>query len=110
MQHKYIHACPNWRGEGPRCDCVFIVTNPEAPGFRGMDVTWMLSFFSFNFQGSLYLCAVIHWYDRVGKSPDEATGMQPKITIIHVESIFQAAHLAAPLPSQGIHPNNSYNQ
>ncbi|KAF8546399.1 hypothetical protein OG21DRAFT_1479682 [Imleria badia] len=128
MRHEYICACPNWRNEGPCRDCIFVVTSPEVPGFRGMNVVRVLFFFfSFSFQGSLYPCVVIHWFDHVGDSPDKATGMwhvkpsvtaarQPVFVVIHVESIFRAAHLipvysaAAPLPSQGICPNNSYAQ
>jgi hypothetical protein len=83
-------------------------------------------FFSFSFQGQVYPCAVICWFDRVDNEPDDATGMwvvwpgvtatrQPKMAVIHVDSIFQAAHLipvygAAPsLPSHGIRPNDSYD-
>ena len=127
MWHKYIHTCPNWRNEGPRRDCAFVVTNPEFPGFRGMDVTRALSFFSFSFLDQLYPCAVVHWFDHVSDVPDEAIGMwvvkpsvtaarQPKIAVIHVESIFRSVHLipvytvAAPFLSQGIRPNDSYNQ
>ncbi|KAF8132929.1 hypothetical protein EV363DRAFT_1397839 [Boletus edulis] len=97
MRREYIHACPNWRNEGPHRDCVFVVTGPELPGFRGMDVTRV-------FHDQVYPCAVIRWFDRVSDAPDEATGMwvvklsmtaarQPKIAVIQVESIFRAAHL-----------------
>ena len=92
-----------------------------------MDVARVLCFFSFSFLDQLYPCTVIRWFDCVSDVPNEATGMwvvkpsvtaarQPKIAVIHVESIFRSAHLipvytaAALFPSQGIHPNNSYDQ
>lgn len=126
MRREYIRACPNWRNEGPRQDCVFVVTNPDHAGFQGMDVARVLCLFSFSFQGSLFPCAVIRWFDRIGETPNTDTGMwvvkpsvtvarQPKFAVIHIDSIFRAAHLipvfaeAPRLPSQGIHPHHSYN-
>jgi len=126
MRREYIRACPNWQNEGPCRDCIFVVTNPDLLGFRGMDVARVLCFFSFSFQGVLYPCAVIRWFDHVGDTPDNNTGMwivkpaimearQPKTTVIHLDSIFRAAHLipvyaSSPrIPPEGIHPHNSYD-
>ena len=91
---------------------------------------WMLPasfvFFSFSFQGDLYPCAIIHWFDRVGDAPDDDTSMwvvkpsvtvtrQLKIAVIHLDTIFRATHLipvyaaATPIPPLGIPPNQSYD-
>ena len=116
----------NWRNEGPRQDCVFVVTNPDRVGFQGMDVVHVLCFFSFSLQGPLYPCAIICWFNSVGDAPNDNTGMwvvkpsvtagrQPKFTVIHTNSNFHAAHLipvftSAPQPPpQGTHPHHSYN-
>jgi hypothetical protein len=61
-------------------------------------------FFSFSFEGTLYPCALVHWYVRKDTSPDETTGMwivEPEkgddgeilATIIHLDTIVRAAHL-----------------
>ncbi|KAI6036014.1 hypothetical protein BKA83DRAFT_118079, partial [Pisolithus microcarpus] len=60
---------------GPWFDCVFIVTDLQAEGMCSLDVTCMLCFFSFKYQGMLYPCAIVHWFNCVGDSPDMATGM-----------------------------------
>ncbi|KAG1869944.1 hypothetical protein F4604DRAFT_1584059, partial [Suillus subluteus] len=104
MCTEYIRACPQWRNEYARNDCVFVNTNPELEGMQGFDVARVLCFFSFTFQGITYPCAVIQWFDTVGNSPDEDTGMwvvrpayranhAPHISIIHIDSIYRAAHL-----------------
>lgn len=89
-----------------------------------MDVACILCFFSFSFNGELYQCAVVHWFDQVGDRPDEATGMwtirpsstphrQHNIAVIHIDSIYQAAHLipiygTSPVPLV-VPPNRSYD-
>lgn len=125
MQQEFICAYPNWWNDGPRYDCVFVVTDPDTEGLRGLDVAWVLVFFSFKFQGEQFSCTIIWWFDRVGNAPNDDTGMwiikpssnasrQPKIAVIHIDSIFHAAHLipvygTLPIPSQGIPPNKSYD-
>ena len=78
MQREYIRSTPNWRKEGPRHDCVFIGTNARdvhETGLQNCDVARVLAFFSFNHIGTVYPCAVIRWFDKVGDAPDENTGM-----------------------------------
>jgi len=71
---------------------------------QGLDVTRVLCFFSLTIRGTTFPCAVIHWFDTVGDSADEDTGLwvvhpgftanrSPNISIIHVDSIYHAAHL-----------------
>ncbi|KAI5987805.1 hypothetical protein EDC04DRAFT_2873317 [Pisolithus marmoratus] len=101
---KYICAAPNWRQEGPRYNCVFVITDPELQGMHGMDITHILCFFSFRSKGVFYPSAIMQWFDCVGDAPNETTGMwmvwpsfiqnhQHNLAIIHVDSTFHAAHL-----------------
>lgn len=123
MHQEYIQACLNWRNEGSCQDYVFVVTNPDGMGFQEMDIACILCFFLFSFQGSLYPCAIICWFDHISDAPNNDTGMWivkpsvtagrlPKFMAIHINSIFYAAHLipvftvAPQLPSQGIHPHH----
>ncbi|KIO03803.1 hypothetical protein M404DRAFT_144875 [Pisolithus tinctorius Marx 270] len=47
MCHEHIRCSPMWRNEGPRYDCVFIVTDPHAEGMLGLDIAHVLCFFFF---------------------------------------------------------------
>lgn len=92
---------------------------------RGLDVARVLCFFSFKYQGTFYPCAVIHWFDRVGEGPDEATGMwivRPgyrtrnlrNIAVVHIDTIYRAAHLIPVyathnIDSRDIKPHCSYD-
>ncbi|KAG1880017.1 hypothetical protein F4604DRAFT_1879912 [Suillus subluteus] len=88
----------------PQFDCVFVNTNPGLDGMRGMDVARVLTFFSFTYKQELYSCAVVRWFDTIGDSPNEDTGMwvvqpahnnnnTPHISVIHIDSIYRATHL-----------------
>jgi len=107
MFHETIRATPAWnRGEipGPRYDCVF-VSNGEGSesDMSGLLVARVLLFFSFVFNGELHQCALVHWYSVFGGQPDPDNGMwvvtpdffdgAPDLAIIHIDSIFRAAHL-----------------
>ena len=113
MHSERIRATPNWRKEGPRYDTIFINTNPNEDGMRGLDVARVKQFFSFKSQGHLYPCAMVQWYSRCHDEPDEDTGMwvvepdvydgKPTTDIIHLDVIVRSAHLIAlygknPLP------------
>ncbi|KAI6018216.1 hypothetical protein BKA83DRAFT_4058444 [Pisolithus microcarpus] len=124
MRREYIRATLNWRNEGPRNDCAFIITDPDQDGMRGMDVARIHCFFSFTFRQTVYRCALVRWFDRHGDCADEDTGMwvvkpsfttshQPNLAVIHIDTIFRAAHLipvygTSDIP-RGIHPNVSYD-
>ncbi|KAF9236566.1 hypothetical protein BU15DRAFT_49860, partial [Melanogaster broomeanus] len=69
-------------------------------------------------------CMVICWFDKVDDGPDVDTGMwvvrpacaathSPEYAIIHIDSIFQAAHLIPmyghQFVSQDFHHQDSYN-
>jgi len=104
MRREHIRACPLWRNEAPRNDCVFVNTDAGVQGMADMDIARILCFFSFTFETVLFSCAVIHWFDKTTDKPDEDTGMwtvKPSFNadrssvfgIIHIDSIYRAAHL-----------------
>jgi hypothetical protein len=106
MRYERIHAVAAWRKGPARYDCVFVNTDPSATGMRGFDIARVRLLFSFKHEGTTYPCALVHWYSRVGDSPDEDTGMwvvEPDYledrthfaSVIHLDTIFRAAHLMA---------------
>ncbi|KAF9231629.1 hypothetical protein BU15DRAFT_68171 [Melanogaster broomeanus] len=50
MHTEFIRSTPLWRNEGPRKDCVFVTTDPEALGMCALDIAHVLSFFSFTYR------------------------------------------------------------
>jgi len=104
MRREHIRACPLWRNEAPRYDCVFVTTDAGVEGMGGMDIARVMCFFSFTFEAGLFPCAVVHWFDKISDRPDEDTGMwivkpsfntdnSSSVGIIHIDSIYRAAHL-----------------
>jgi hypothetical protein len=101
MRRQRIHAVKSWRNGPGRYDTVFVNTGSSADGMRGLDVARVQLFFSFSYFGDKYRCALVHWFSRVGDSPNEHTGMwvvQPDdderpLSVIHLNSIVRAAHL-----------------
>jgi len=104
MRREYIRAAPTWRNGHARYDCVFINAQPELPGMRGLEVARIFLFFSFVHLGVSYPCALIQWFSVVGDEPENETGLwmvepevhdddRPYLAVIHLESIFRAAHL-----------------
>lgn len=121
MRREHIRACPVWRNEAPRYDCVFVNTDADVEGMGGMDIARVMCFFSFTFEGNLYPCTVVRWFDKAGDRPDEDTGMwivtpsdnSQSVGIIHIDSIYRAAHLIPVYGTQNISRNlkhyNSYD-
>ncbi|KAG1902517.1 uncharacterized protein F5891DRAFT_1127522 [Suillus fuscotomentosus] len=104
MRHEHIRACPMWRNEAPQYDCVFFNTDASVEGMGGMEIACVMCFFSFTFNGVSYPCAVVHWFDKASDRPDQDTGMwivtplfdtdhSFSVGIIHIDSIYHAAHL-----------------
>ncbi|KLO09228.1 hypothetical protein SCHPADRAFT_834269 [Schizopora paradoxa] len=120
MRKEIIRVTPSWRGGPARYDCVFVQTNPDLPGFRGLTVGRALLLFSFKHDGQEHSCALVHWFEREANSaaPHVDTGMWvvkpeyqrvragarqpqtrvPALEIISVDSILRAAHL---IPAYG---------
>ncbi|KAG1747268.1 uncharacterized protein EDB91DRAFT_1235985 [Suillus paluster] len=112
MHQEHICACPLWRNEAPRYDCVFVNTDAGVKGMRGMDIARVMCFFSLMFKAVSYPCTVVHWFNKADDDrPDKDTGMwiaqpsydidhSPSVGIIHIDSIYRAAHL---IPIYGTH-------
>lgn len=114
MYHERIRSTPLWQGRYSRRDTVFIETNSTPPGMPGMDVGRIYLFFSFSFRNVLYPCALIHWFECVGRHDDTGFWMvrpayerngRPSLAVIHIDSIIRGAHLAAVYGS-GLVPDN----
>jgi len=105
MRCECIRAVKSWRNGPRRYDTIFINTDPSVEGMRGLDVARVRLFFSFSHDGTQYPCALVHWFSRVGDSPNDNTGMwivepdtsdnddKPLTSIIHLDTIVWAAHL-----------------
>lgn len=104
MRREHIRSTPSWRKGAPRYDTVFIETDPDLPGMRGMHVARVFILFSFVLDEIDYPCALVHWFEVVDDQPDKDTGMwivSPEfrndetmaISVVHVDCIVRAAHL-----------------
>jgi hypothetical protein len=104
MRCERIHAIHAWRNGPGRYDCVFVNTDPSVDGMLGLDIARVRLIFSFKHEDKIFPCALVHWFSRVGDSPDEHTGMwivRPEFaedgtqtaSVIHIDTIFRAAHL-----------------
>jgi hypothetical protein len=104
MWQEHIHVTPSWF-EGPPCyDTIYLETDSSQPGIQGLHVAHTQAFFSFKHNNVFYPCALIRWFDFVYNYPDTLTGLwvvKPAIlqnelpfqTVIHTDTILQAAHL-----------------
>jgi hypothetical protein len=79
----------------------------------GLEVARVLTFFSIIHEQKPYECALVHWFSCVGNEPDEDMGLwivslesnddgQPNLAIVHVDTIYRAAHLIPVYESQYI--------
>ncbi|KLO04652.1 hypothetical protein SCHPADRAFT_917901 [Schizopora paradoxa] len=106
MRKEIIRATPSWRNGLPRYDCVFVVKGEGEPGFRDLNVARVKLFLSFVHREIRYDCTLVHWYNVVGQEPDNVTDMRrgrtpsPHLSIIHVDTIFRAAHLIPVYPNE----------
>ncbi|KAF8134320.1 Sec63 Brl domain-containing protein [Boletus edulis] len=128
MQKEFIRSTPLWRKEGGRRDCVFVTTKAddlEATTMVAFDIARVLAFFAFTCRdGRHFPCAIVRWFDKIGDSPDEDTGMwmvrpgylpnrSPNYVVIHLDSIYRAAHLipvyGTDRISRNIKPHHCYD-
>jgi hypothetical protein len=115
MRRERIRSMPSWRGGPCRHDCVFLETDPNAEGMRGLDVARVRQFFSFKFQGRFYPCALVQWFSRMGNEADEDTGMwivkpDPNLSVVHLDTILRAAHLIGVYGKQLMPKQLSFSQ
>ena len=98
MHSECIRAVKSWRKGAPCYDCIFVETDPDAPGIAGLDIACVHLFFSCKFNGTKYPCALVHWFSHVGQSADSGTGMwvvEPDVTddgvpitsVIHLDTV-----------------------
>ncbi|KAG2116424.1 uncharacterized protein F5147DRAFT_743077 [Suillus discolor] len=105
MRREQIRACPLWRNVYARNDCMFVNTNSNLEGMKGLEVARVKCFFSFRFNwAATYPCALVHWFDKVSDSADKDTDMwivrpsvcedgTPNLAVIHIDTVYRAAHL-----------------
>ncbi|KAG2100144.1 uncharacterized protein F5147DRAFT_747170 [Suillus discolor] len=121
MRYECIRAVDTWRNGPGRYDCVFVSTDSSADGMRGLDIARVRLFFSLKHDGITYPCALVQWFKRVADSPDEITGMwvvEPElledgaccVSVIHLDSIFRAAHLIPVFGGDFVPTNLTYLQ
>lgn len=103
MRRERIRSTPSWRGRETRHDCAFVGEDqrPGASGMRGMSIVRVMLFFSFEYEGVYYPCALVEWFKKVRQDP--VTGMwvvQPDITrsrrnqsVLHLDTFYRGAHL-----------------
>ena len=102
LRRERIRSTPNFFGH-PRYDTVFVVIDDSQPGMEGMEIGRVLLFFSFEYRGKNFSCALINWFVH-GHGRDPDTGMwtvrqefdhrgRPTLEVIHLDSIARAAHL-----------------
>ncbi|KAI9431774.1 hypothetical protein H4582DRAFT_1821998 [Lactarius indigo] len=121
MHRQIIRSTPSWRQKEARYDCVLIVEDQGQPGMRGMIVGRVRTFFSFTYNETVYPCALIDRFKRVGRGPDPVTGMwrvQPEFIgsrhaqcVVHIKTILRNVHLipvfgSGSIPHQ-LHYSNS---
>ena len=99
----------------------FVNVDPNTKGFLGLDVARVHLFFSIDYQGITYPCALIWWMSCLGDKPDEDTGMwmvepasnadgTPFMSVIHLDCILRAAHLIGICGDMFLHKDLSFNQ
>ncbi|KAJ7128178.1 hypothetical protein C8R43DRAFT_1090218 [Mycena crocata] len=96
MRRERIRSTPRWRQSG----------RATTEGFRAISVVRVKLFFSFSHDGADYPCALVEWYKKIGRGPDQDTGMwmvEPELrhtreqktvaTVVHLDSLLRGAHL-----------------
>lgn len=102
MKKERIRSTPSFH-KYRRHDCAFAVVDQDQKGFSGLGVVRILLFFSFEFHGVKFPCALVEWFKKHGRSPDKKTGMwivkpeysdgQRLVSVLHVDMLLRNAHL-----------------
>jgi hypothetical protein len=105
MHQEWIRAVPSWHRGPARNDCVFVETDADGAGFRGLHVGHVLLFFSFSYMAVYYPCALVQWFVPIQDQPCNDSGMwmvKPEFhlqtgkrerSVIHLDSVLRGAHL-----------------
>jgi hypothetical protein len=96
MHREHIRAMPSWQKGPPHYN-----TGSE-DSINGMEVGWVLFFFSFCHSSETFPCALIHWFKCINNKPDTGLWMvrpsfhkdgSRELSIIHLDTIIRALHL-----------------
>ncbi|KAG1864403.1 hypothetical protein F4604DRAFT_1882097 [Suillus subluteus] len=82
MQREHIHACPLWWNVYARNDCVFVNTNSDLEGMKGLKVARVRLTLPTEDTGMWIVHPSVH--------DDDGT---PNLAVIHIDTIYCAAHL-----------------
>ena len=107
MYSETIRSAPRWKSggaTGPRRDCIFIDSDSDEPGMKGLEIARVFLFFSFEVDKRVYPCALVRNFQKTYAGPDPDNGMwvvQPEhatdgsrsMSVVHVDAIVRAAHL-----------------
>ncbi|KAJ3760778.1 hypothetical protein EV360DRAFT_93378 [Lentinula raphanica] len=125
MKRERIRCNDSWYGN-EQCDCVLVTIDEDKPGCRGLSVARVLLFFSFEHEGTVYPCALIHWFNTYGQRCDPKTGMwmvrpafrdqarqNPCLAVVHLDALIHSVHLIPVFGSQALpadlQPHHSLN-
>jgi len=62
MCHEQIQSSPSFYGH-PQHDTVYVVLDdPKGPEMEGMEIGWVLLFFSFHYHRKSHSCTLISWF------------------------------------------------
>ncbi|KAK0446242.1 hypothetical protein EV421DRAFT_1890084 [Armillaria borealis] len=102
MRRERIRSTLSWYGH-PQHDCAFVMEDESMAGFQSMSIVRVQMFLSFEHRGMVYPCALVHWFKKTSRSPDQKTGMwvvqperrymQPVLSVIHLDTLLRGAHL-----------------
>ncbi|KAF9536481.1 hypothetical protein CPC08DRAFT_738898 [Agrocybe pediades] len=101
-----------------RRDCAFVVEDDDKPGMLGMNVARIQLFFSFEYESTMYPCALVEWFETIGRSKDIITGMwkvcphtrchERLREVVHLETLLRGAHLVPDFGREFLPLNFSY--
>ncbi|KAJ3998883.1 hypothetical protein F5050DRAFT_1566185 [Lentinula boryana] len=124
MKQERIRSTPSWHG-AERRDCVLAVIDDNKQGFAGMSAAHVLLFFSFQHEGQVYPCALVHLFNTYGQQRDPLTGLwivqpafhnqdhqqrSPCLAVIHLDSLLRGVHLIPVYGSQAIPSELKHHQ
>lgn len=122
MKHERIRCSPSFHGVERR-DCVLATVDEEKAGFRGLSAARVQLFFSFRHAGTIYPCALVHWYNTYGQRPDPKTGFwvvrlgyldqrkcEPFLAVVHLDTLVHAVLLQPVYGSEPIPHKLEYHR
>ena len=108
MRRERIRSTPSWRGHEKRRDCAFVIEDDLKPGIAGISIVRVMLFFSFEYDGVFYPCALVEWFTKIALEPvmglwvirpDITRGKRDR-TVLHLDAFLRGAHLIPVYGSQ----------